>query len=519
MIITRRAIYLVTILWGMWLSQFCWADVSVNVPLGHWSYDSIEKLHGLGLVQGVMLSTKPFTRAEMARLTKEARQKLDNSGWDSSGKEGEIAKSIVARLENEYGPDINQLEGVGKVSGYFKPLEDVYFVYYHSGDDFYLGNNKGRDYSDNSSLNLGLSTHGMLYNHFAFYINPEFRYSKDQFGEDDYRLSLIEGYGKVEWFNLELEIGRDSLWWGSGHHGSLILTDNAKAFDLVKISNPRPVLLPWIFKYLGLVKFVGFWTELEGNRYVPDAELMGMRINLKPFPFMELGMSRTIMLGGRGPWAAKGISDLDFSDWIKVLSGKNISGSLDTNQIAGVDVLLHFLNAEKKIPLIRSLDIWGELYGEDEAASLPSKNGYVIGFKLADLFFNGKTDLIIEHADNVISGHPFLWYNHHVYKSGYTYDGKIMGHDMGSDARDFFVGLRHYLKPDIVLDLNYNHQKRGVESAAPETRDRYNAYLTWHQTDHTIFEVGWRYENIQDDLDSGKDRDAHILWGGVNYSF
>ena len=58
--------------------QPSFANVSVNVPTGHWSYGAIDKLSSLGLIQSSMRSTKPFTRMEMARLTLEAQGQLED---------------------------------------------------------------------------------------------------------------------------------------------------------------------------------------------------------------------------------------------------------------------------------------------------------------------------------------------------------------------------------------------------------------------------------------------------------
>ncbi|RLB38085.1 MAG: hypothetical protein DRH12_13375, partial [Deltaproteobacteria bacterium] len=453
----KRSAYVLCLCILFLVTEICSADVSVNVPLGNWSYDALDKLVSLGLVQSAIFSAKPFTRLEMARLTIEARSALEKQKDHLGASATRIAHELVQRLRKEFNAEIQEIEGTTKVSFYLKPFEDLYATYYHSTEDFAFEYDKGREFCDGSSFKAGFSAHAALFRHLAFYFNPEFRYSKGEFPSEDYKVSLLEGYGKLELWNIELEVGRDSLWWGPGRHGALILTDNVRPFDLIKISNPRPVVLPWIFKYLGLFKFQGFYTKLEGNRYIPKPELMGFRVDIKPFPFLELGASRTIILGGEGDNAPKGVSELSFTDWLKLLSGQNISGSLDTDQIAGVDATLHINNLDNFVRVLKTLDIWGQLYGEDEAASLPSRNGFVLGMRLGDIFLTGRTNLVIEHADNVINGYPNFWYNHHVYKSGYTYYKRIMGHEMGSEARDTYVSLEHYLRPDLIAWLSYDY--------------------------------------------------------------
>ena len=134
---------------------------------------------------------------------------------------------------------------------------------------------------------------------------------------------------KINIKNLEIEIGRDSQWWGPGYHGSLLLSNNAEPFDMVKISNPRPVLLPWIFRFLGPFRIMAFYTELEDERAVPEPKLFGMRLNFKPHPNLELGFSRSIMFGGQG-------RDENFSieDYWKIFwaTRENKPGRLDNNQ-------------------------------------------------------------------------------------------------------------------------------------------------------------------------------------------
>lgn len=501
-----------------------YADVSVNVPIGHWSYDAIAKLTSLGLIESGMPDTKPFTRLEMARLVREANSSFEaylnvNPGASHSSR-NEIIRGILGRLKSEFRAELDQLDGASNVSTYIKPVEDVYVHYLGSNHDFSLENDKGETYSDGANVRAGFSSHGVICNHFAYYLNPEFQYSKDQFNGKDSRVTLLEGYGKLEWSNLELEAGRDSLWWGPGYHGSLILTDNARPFNLIKLSNPRPVVLPWVFKHLGLFKFVAFWTQLEKDRYIPDAQLMGFRVDMKPFPFLDIGASRTMLLGGRGPQAPKGIAQLSTGDWVRVLSGRNISGKLDTDQIAGVDARLHFASLDRWVPVVESLDLWGELYGEDQAGGLPDKDGYVMGMRLGDLFLTGRTNLILEYASNVIPGQPDVWYTHHVYRSGYTYDGRIIGDDMGTDARDRFFRLENYLTPNLVLGLDYDSQIRHAQAKSPEHRDRYDLDLSWYRSDRILLQGAYRYEAIRNmgEMESN-DQDNGILSLSFTYSF
>ena len=73
------------------------ASVSTNVPLGHWSYDAVEKLANYGLIDSAMLATKPLSRLEMARHVAQAKDTLEQTE-----NAPEILTALVERLTREY---------------------------------------------------------------------------------------------------------------------------------------------------------------------------------------------------------------------------------------------------------------------------------------------------------------------------------------------------------------------------------------------------------------------------------
>jgi hypothetical protein len=246
---------------------------------------------------------------------------------------------------------------------------------------------------------------------------------------------------------------------------------------------------------------------------------MGFRVNIKPAPFLELGASRTYQLGGRGS-GVKGISDLNFSDWMKIFFEGNASGDLDVNQISGLDGILYLNNLDQWLRVLKSIEIWGEYYGEDESGNWISDIGYVAGIKFGDLLLKGTTDFIFEYADNVDPDEPLVWYNNGIYQSGYRYKGEVMGHNMDTEAREYFTRIEHYLFPDLILGLDYNRQERKVHQDDREDIDRVDIDVTWQRTDSLRIETGYRYENIDYPNQAGvNDQDNHIFWMFVNYSF
>jgi hypothetical protein len=471
------------------------ASVSTNVPLGHWSYDAVEKLANYGLIDAALLTTKPLSRLEMARDVAQARDSL--AYMENPPR---VLTAIVARLTREYRAELIQLgllDGVYNGRTYFKPVEDPYGHYLYARRTPELENRRGDLFQRGSNLRAGFASRGALFDTFAFYLHPEYAGAFE--GRSD--VDLIEAYGIVGIGAFELEAGRDSLWWGPGYHGSILMSNNARPFNLLKITNPQPFLLPWIFRAVGPVRVDWFLARLEADRDFPHAELSGLRLNVKPHPLVELGASRVVMFGGEGQ------PHVGFFDYFKSLAA--LSEEAATNQLAGFDasVLIPLPNN----PLLRTVRLYVDAAGEDEAAFMPTKWGDLLGLQLNDLFKTGRTDLRIEYADDIVPGYPNVFYTHTLYTSGYTYEGRVIGHHMGTQSRDFFVQLSHYLRDNLLVVLAYDRHSHGATADTHTTTDIFELGMTWFPSTDWQVTGGYRFE-AKGGRESG---DNHILELGL----
>ena len=108
-------------------------------------------------------------------------------------------------------------------------------------------------------------------------------------------------------------------------------------------------------------------------------------------------------------------------------------GDVDANvagdQRAGFDMTL-------TLPFeSQPLQIYFEADGEDEAGKLPSKWAYLTGLYLSRVLDFERIGFRAEYSNNHISGYPNVWYNHHIYQTGYRYEGRIIGHHCSRDSR------------------------------------------------------------------------------------
>ncbi|GAB6183576.1 hypothetical protein JCM13991_13170 [Thermodesulfovibrio hydrogeniphilus] len=263
---------------------------------------------------------------------------------------------------------------------------------------------------------------------------------------------MKRGYGVLSFLGLDLQFGKDSQWWGPGYHGALLLSNNAKPMRILKITNPHPILLPWVFKYLGPFRFVFFVTRLEKERTIPEPYLWDTRINFKPHPYLEIGLQRTALLGGRG-------RPENLKTWLRSLIGKgeNISTKEASDQRAGFDMKL-------TLPFkFQPLQVYLEAAGEDSTNYLPVKWAYLMGIYLPRVFSFERISIKGEYATTHVKGYPNVWYTHHIYgPEAYTYKGRTIGHHMGTDSKDIFLELSYLHDINKSISISYHREEHNL---------------------------------------------------------
>ncbi|MFC1760951.1 capsule assembly Wzi family protein [Planctomycetota bacterium] len=461
------------------LSPYAYSEVSTNVPLDHWAYEILDRLAGQNLTVSSMPSTRPYSRSEMARLIVEAA--------DSAAQTANlppITRNWIQRLEEEFIYEVDRLRtpNLGFANSHVKPVEDPYLRYVYGKYPFDKENESGDMFQPHDNWRLGFTTRGVLGKHFAYSLRPECR---DSAGMDS-EATLREGYGKFGLGGLDVEFGKDTLWWGPGRHGAMLISNNAEPYTMLKISNDQPILLPWIFRYLGPFKAVYFVTELEKERYQPQAQFSGLRLNMKPHPLVDFGLSRTIMFGGDN-------FDIGLWDYLQIFWPKNVQGN--ENQMSSIDLSIR-VPMPKAVPM-SSLTVYGIFSGEDSAGF--SKYVPSLGLQLNDLLRAGRTDLRFEYAYTHINGFPNTFYQHTIFQSGHTYEGRVMGHHIGTDARDTFVRLTHDFTSDLRLGVDWDQEIGNVYSSPQPRRTQYGIDIKWFAQKRWQLQARYQYEDIKND--------------------
>jgi len=254
--------------------------------------------------------------------------------------------------------------------------------------------------------------------------------------------------------NWQLGVGAIDRWWGPGWQSSLALSNNARPVPGLWFSRQMPLApeSPWL-------SWIGPWDlqvivgQLENDRAVPRALLLGGRFVFSPIDSLQIGLTRLAQWGGEGR-----PQDLD-AFWNAVIGRDNgqtsglKEGEDPSNQIAGFDFRLS-LNPGN-VPV----GIYGQFMGEDEAGGLPSKLSSLAGLDMVTGLGHGSQRFFLEATETVAGS----WiserrlntaYEHGTYRSGFRHYGRNMATSWEGDARAVTLGLQQFFRNGVTLGLN-----------------------------------------------------------------
>ncbi|MCL4872642.1 hypothetical protein KJ039_01045 [bacterium] len=475
---------------GLSMPDGAYAGNSINIPVDSWIYRDLERLELKGVLESGILTTRPFTRREGARLADEAVRNLKRDG---SGGPGQSAGPMASRLRAALGDN----EGAGPDT-YFKPIERAYAGFLYSDERPYFPsiNNDGHEFRGNGNAWAGLSASAGLLGFTAIELNPEYRAGSSS------ELRLVRGYAKADIGALELLAGKESMWWGPGYHGSLLLSNNAEPLEMVKASTGRPVLLPWVLRKLGPFRPSVFLARLEEDRDFPRANLLGMRLDFRPRPSFRFALSRVIMFGGEGR------QRLSASDWVKVFvasdSAEHTNSPIDGNQLISIDASYIHVDRNGRLPW-SGLKLYTEIGAEDSSGNrTPTVRGYIFGLYVDEPLGVKDLDFRAEYAYNAHGDRSSFaqWYRHHVYDSGYTYKGRVIGHHMGPDAADLFLRAQYHFPGGAQIGAEADWERSIIHENGETKR-------SWLAADASVLvgdglRVGWSAGIEKTDGPSGR---------------
>ncbi|MGH9818027.1 MAG: capsule assembly Wzi family protein, partial [Candidatus Acidiferrales bacterium] len=303
---------------------------------------------------------------------------------------------------------------------------------------------------------------------------------------------LREGSLKLAAFNVALEAGRMSQWWGTGYRGSLLLSDHARPLDMVKLGTEEPFRMPGALRALGEWKIDAFLADLESSPDFPRTRLFGLRIGALPAHWLELGLTRLTQFD----WPGFG-QTFPRAVLVAYTSGANQPGNRETNEQMMLDLRARVPQVPYLVPFPAGMQIYGEIGSEDKWSKwVPSRGAFVAGIYIPQLLAGDTLDLRVEYADTDFTRHnanlPGVWYNNATFTTGMRERGFPLGHWIGTDATDLFVRATRQMTAQLQLGLMVELAERGRGNVPVFEKKREAAFdLTWWFSYATQLSVGY----------------------------
>jgi hypothetical protein len=448
---------------------------SVYVPMDSWVYTALDRLAGLGTINKQFVGLRPWTRIECAQLVMDADENMMNAGVTA----GE-SMELYDALRQEFSIEIEVLNGTssrqaGVESLYSRsmgiagtPLRDGYNFGQTLWDDF------GRPYNTGYNNVSGFSARAERGRFFA-YIRGEYQFSPAYAGLTASQQSSLEqllgipsvpssqATGTVDHFDLldtyfgmrvgifDIAAGKQSLWWGPGTMGGMLMSDNADPLPMLKVNQVEPIVLPWFLAYLGPVRVQAFFGKLSGNEYPRGPYFHGEKILFKPTPNWEFGVSRTTEAFGQGiPFTLHNLFATYFSvsDTCCVANPHNFPGKRQ----GGLDY-------SYRLPHLRKwVTAYGDFFSEDDVNPVvnPSRAMYNPGLYLSAIPHLQKFDFRLEVAN---THHGEEAYSSFFYKEAYTNKGFLMGDAVGRRGSAFDISSTYWLSPRKRVQVGWREHK------------------------------------------------------------
>ena len=417
-----------------------------TVPVGEgvyeWIYDYVDELYTRGLIKGLHMGTKPYFRDQIAKELLLLRDKIEKQqvvvDWPES--------FFIEELENEFSDEINELKLKASSPENSEPIKKFFW---------------GVDFEEKSNFESKRRSvfRETCWPYVKAQIGPNFslctRYMLDEnlAKDPDYSGKVWRGFAgdaaqAYLAFNLpyfKLLLGRERLAWGHKSSGQLILSQNAFPLDMIKIQGG------W-----GIFQGTAFFSILDPLVVRDSSEtiyvkryLSGHRVSLDLFSIAQLGLSETVIYGGKDR----------FIEPYYVLPlfwyhGAQLNHGRDDNTFFSFDF---YLRPKKGIVLyaeflIDDFQIEKKTQGDQE----PHELGYSGGLSLLDLFGFKGVGLDLEYTR--INNWTF---NQKEEQNRYLHEKKLLGNPLGPDADNLCVSLSAWLKKGLKSKITYQLERHG----------------------------------------------------------
>jgi hypothetical protein len=463
------------------------AQGTTLVPPTDLAYADIDRLSELGVLDSVIIGQRPYSRREIGRIVRMARNRLDRADRASSGETisddaAMQASGILQRLGTRFdeseervydGPTLALFDGValdfvstdairrGFPASYSRVTEATIdpLALRRLGVPAVRGQTTALELSQRLEATSWLSFHARE--------RLEYRAPRDATvpkTEGELTLAAM----RARFGNVAIDIGREEFAWSQSEGDGLFLASDAPALDQISIAGDHPFFLPGFLRRLGLTQATLIFADLGNSIERSHSKLLTYKMSVAPTASLELGATFMNHFGGAGARPSTlGNRLIDFLPFVDIFRTHNYadttaSGDVDSDKLMGVDGRL-------RIDRLGGLLLTGEVLIDDfDVRRIPYLlTGYgssTLGILIPEI---GSADWSLKLSAKHMG---ILTYTHSSVANGITTRGLLLGDELGPDAKSFGAELRWMPAPSFRLNV--------AATSAQYSNAEYQAFYT-----------------------------------------
>jgi len=487
------------------------AQGTATVPPQDLVYTDLDRLNALGLLDSVVVGQRPYSRREIGRILRATRERSNRLGDISSDRrytdlELNIGDGILRRLETRFSREIDTVASAVPVVA---PFDDVLLDVAYTDAvrrGWYSPNTRQTEATIGSLLPRRLSTPlepGTTLalelaqrlepaSWLAFQLRERFDYlwaKTDSLSRGNAEVLL--GTVRARYRNVALDVGRDEFSWALSPEGGLFLASDAPALDQASLSSDRPFALPGFLRPLGVAKAIVLVADLGPSRVRSNSKLLAYKLSIAPNRNLEFGASFMNHFGGEGaPSASFGNRAIDFLPFIDIFRRHNYydttrTRDVESDKLMGVDGLVRIGGRFGVI-------LTGELLIDDfdvhRMEQIFTGNGSQAFALAVPRFISPLLSLKLTATHMGIGT-----YTHGQLTNGITTRGRLLGNELGPDAKAF--GARLTWQPISAFQLGLDGRSAIYSNATYSS-----FYADDAQTDFVVRKVARTPDELRDRL-------------------
>lgn len=434
------------------ISSPAFSTSHLNVPLEHWSYKFIERLQAKGILDEVLSESKPYSRGKVSEITAHTLSFIENGKIHLT----DTDIDLLEEMKKEFAQELAE-QGQTGIQGYKHTID------WASGDKSFIfklsfaqdGTFSKSDKIYTSTLNTTL--YGDISKHVSYY-----NYSKASYeigGEKPIWAGRLDPrYSRYPWMSLadsyivfgnswgDVQIGKDTVVWGPGYHGTIGLAGVDPTFDMIRFRTHV-----WKLNFTSLLGFLRDDLSKEYQSDVPKKYLSAHRFEVTPYPGICIAWQEAYVY-------AEELHIELLNPIMPYHMAEDYLGDIGNNTMEG-DIV---------ITIIPGIKLYTALFLDDLITNkspfrYPSFPWAILnGMILADPFGIENIDVILEYArvEPWTYTHKGTRQNPPI-PTAYKHFNEPLGHWIGPNADNLFTQIGYQINKNLRANISYNRMRKG----------------------------------------------------------